>query len=120
MEQSSRNRKGTLRVSENVIITITKNAACEVDGVSSIAAKPFSIRSLLNSNLDNSLVSVVMLDGVAKISLSIIAKSGYNIVGVCELIQEKVKAAVQSMTGVTVSKVNICVVGVDFSEDHAE
>ncbi len=120
MEQSSRNRRGTLKVSENVIITITKNAACEVDGVSAIANKPFSIKSLLNPNLDNSMVNVVMLDGVAKIAISIIAKSGYNIVNVCELIQEKVKAAVQSMTGVTVSKVNISVVGVDFNENVAE
>ncbi len=117
MEQSSRNRRGTLRVSESVIITITKNAACEVDGVSRIADKPFSFKSILNPNLDNTCVSVTMMDGVAKIALSIVAKSGYNMIGVCERIQEKVKAAVQSMTGVTVSKVNVSVTGVDFDEE---
>lgn len=120
MERSTVNRKGTLKVSENVIITIVKNAACEVDGVASIALKPFSVKSILNPNLDNACVCVTMLDGVAKITLSIIAKSGYNIVNVCEQVQERVKAAVQSMTGVTVPKVNVSVVGVDFSDAVAE
>ena len=120
MDQSTRTRRGTLRVSESVIITITKNAACEVDGVSRIAEKPFSLKSILNPNLDNTCVSVTMLDGVAKIALSIVALSGYNMVNVCERIQEKVKAAVQSMTGVTVSKVNVTVTGVDFADDIKE
>lgn len=120
MEQSTKSRKGTLRVSENVIITIVKNSACEVDGVASIALKPFSIKSFLNPNLDNTCITVAMLDGVAKITLSVIAKSGYNMVNVCEQIQERVKAAVQSMTGVTVSKVNVSVVGVVFPETDAE
>ncbi len=118
MEQSTRTRRGTLKVSENVIITITKNAAGEVSGVAAIASKPFSVSSLIRPRVDTSDISVVMLDGVAKISMSIIAKSGYNIVNVCEQIQEKVKAAVQTMTGVTVSKVNVSVVDVDFAEQH--
>ncbi|MBQ8623491.1 MAG: Asp23/Gls24 family envelope stress response protein [Oscillospiraceae bacterium] len=116
MEQSTRTRRGTLKVSENVIITITKNAAYEVSGVSSIANKAFSVSSLLRSKVDSSDVNVVMLDGVAKISMSIIVKSGYNILNVCEQIQEKVKAAVQTMTGVTVSKVNVSVIDVDFAD----
>ncbi len=118
MEQSTRTKRGTLKVSENVIITITKNAASEVSGVAAIASKPFSVSSILRPKIDSSDVSVVMLDGVAKISMSIIAKSGYNIVSVCEQIQERVKAAVQTMTGVTVSKVNVSVVDVDFAEQH--
>ncbi len=114
MEQSTRTRRGTLKVSENVIITITKNAASEVSGVYAIANKAFSVGNLLRTRVDSSDVSVVMLDGVAKISMSIIVKSGYNILNVCEQIQEKVKAAVQTMTGVTVSKVNVSVIDVDF------
>lgn len=118
MEQSTKTKKGTLRVSENVIITITKNAASEVLGVASIAQKPFSVGSFLRSNVEPSDVSVAMLDGVAKISMSIITKSGYNIINVCEQIQERVKAAVQTMTGVTVSKVNVSVVDVEFEAQN--
>ena len=113
-------KKGTLRVSQNVIITITKNAALEVEGVSRIAVRSLDIMKLFSSKLDNSLINIEMLDGVAKISLSIVVLSGYNVMSVCEQIQEKVKSAVQSMTGVTVSKVNVSVVDVDFRVGSAE
>ena len=113
-------KKGTLRVSQNVIITITKNAALEVEGVSRIAVRSLDIMKLFSSKLDNSLINIEMLDGVAKISLSIVVLSGYNVMSVCEQIQEKVKSAVQSMTGVTVSKVNVSVVDVDFPAGSAE
>ncbi len=113
-------KKGMLRVSQNVIITITKNAALEVEGVSRIAVRSLDIMKLFSSKLDNSLINIEMLDGVAKISLSIVVLSGYNVMSVCEQIQEKVKSAVQSMTGVTVSKVNVSVVDVDFPAGSAE
>lgn len=120
MEVSEKAKKGTLKVSENVIISITKNAAMEVNGVFGIAVKHFDILKMFSSRIDNSEISVTMLDGVAKISMSIIVKSGYNIVSVCEQIQERVKAAVQSMTGVTVSKVDVSVVDVDFGDGQSE
>ena len=113
-------KKGTLRVSQNVIITITKNAALEVEGVSRIAVRSLDIMKLFSSKHDKSLINIEMLDGVAKISLSIVVLSGYNVMSVCEQIQEKVKSAVQSMTGVTVSKVNVSVVDVDFPAGSAE
>lgn len=118
MEQSTRTRKGTLKVSENVIVTIAKNATEEVSGVASISAKPFGVSSIIRPKLNTCDISVAMLDGVAKISMSIIVKSGYNIVNTCEQIQERVKAAVQTMTGVTVSKVNVSVVDVDFTSQQ--
>lgn len=116
MDVSARSKKGTLKVSENVIISITKNAAMEVDGVLKIADRPFNVRKLFSSKIDNSQIDVTMLDGVAKISISIVVSNGHNIVSVCEEIQEKVKSAVQSMTGVTVSKVNISVIDVSFGD----
>lgn len=118
MEVTEKKRKGTLRVSENVIIQIAKNAALEVSGVSKISVRPFDILKMFSSKMDNTAIRVTMLDGVAKISISIIVYSGYNVTDVCTQIQDKVKAAVQSMTGVTVSKVNVSVVDVDFSESQ--
>lgn len=120
MDASSGRKKGTLRVSENVIISISKNAALEVNGVSRIFEKPFNIFKLFSSKIDSSAISVVMLDGVAKISMSIVVSNGYNVTSVCEQIQERVKSAVQSMTGVTVSKVNVSVVDVDFAESQSK
>ena len=49
MDMTEKRKKGTLKVSENVIISITKNAALEVSGVASIANKPFSITKLFSN-----------------------------------------------------------------------
>lgn len=119
MEKENNPGKGALKVSENVIVTIAKNAASEIDGVHKIATKGLSIKSLLQSSSDPSDIKVTMLDGVCKIAMSIVVKSGYNVVSVCERIQEKVKAAVQSMTGVTVSRVDVSVADVDFGGEQA-
>ncbi len=118
MEKAVYSKKGALRVSENVIVTIVKNAASEIDGVHRIATKGFSIKSLLQSSSDPSDIKVSMPDGVCQIAMSIVAKSGYNVVNVCEQVQEKVKAAVQSMTGVTVSRVDVSVADVDFGAEN--
>ncbi len=120
MEKTSGSQRGTLKVSESVIITIVKNAALEVDGVDRIPAKQFRIKSLLRSTGDLSDIGVTMSEGVCRIAVSIVAKSGYNVVNVCEQIQEKVKAAVQSMTGVTVSKVDVTVADVEFDSRENE
>lgn len=120
MEKETYSKKGALKVSENVIVTIAKNAASEIDGVYKIATKTLNIKSLLQSSSDPSDIKVTMLDGVCAISMSIVAKSGFNIVSVCEQIQEKVKSAVQSMTGVTVSRVDVTVADVSFGTEQAE
>lgn len=120
MEKTANSQKGTLRVSENVIVTIVKNAAAEIDGVYKIATKPLSIKSLLQSSSDPSDIKVSMPDGACRITMSVVAKSGCNIVSVCEKIQEKVKAAVQSMTGVAVSRVDVSVTDVHYSDGADE
>lgn len=120
MEVSAKNRKGTLKVSENVIISIAKNAAMEVSGVYAISMRSFNVLKFFSSKIDSSAIKVTMLDGVAKIAMSIIVVSGYNVATVCEQIQERVKSAVQSMTGVTVSKVNVSVVDVSFSDGQTK
>lgn len=117
MEKTANTKKDTLKVSENVIVTIVKNAAAEIDGVYKIAVKTFSVKSFLQSSSDPCDIRVSMQDGVCRIAMSIVAKSGYNVVNVCEQIQEKVKAAVQSMTGVTVARVDVTVADVNFSGD---
>ncbi len=119
MEKTENTNKGSLKVSESVIVTIVKNAASEIDGVYRIAVKPFSVKSMLRSSADPCDVKVSMQEGVCKISMSVVVRSGYNSIKVCEQLQEKVKAAVQSMTGVTVAQVNVTVADVYYSEENA-
>ena len=86
----------------------------EVDGVSSMAGT--STRDLISKlgkkNLSKG-VKVDVLDGVVTVSLSLNLRFGKNIMEVSSRVQEKVKAAIENMTGLEVADVNIKVEGVD-------
>ncbi len=116
MEKTQDSSKGTLKVSESVIGTITKTAASEVEGVERIPSRPFRVKSFFRMPADPADINVSMSEGVCVISLSIVVKSGYNALSVGEEIQERVKSAVQPMTGVTVAKVDVTVSDISFAE----
>ena len=50
-------------------------------------------------------------DGTAEITLEIVAAFGARIPAVAEKVQENVKSAVQNMTNVTVSRVDLVIAG---------
>ena len=62
-------------------------------------------------------VKVDVLDGIVTVSLAMNMKFGYSIKEVTEKVQEKVKSAIENMTGLEVADVNIRVVGVDVPEE---
>ena len=86
----------------------------EVDGVSSMAGT--STRDLLSKLGKKNLakgVRVDVLDGVVTVSLALNLRFGKNIMEVSSKVQEKVKTAIENMTGLTVADVNVKVAGVD-------
>ena len=97
-----------------VVAVLAGLAAMEVDGVSSMAGT--STRDLISKlgkkNLSKG-VKVDVLDGVVTVSLSLNLRFGKNIMEVSSRVQEKVKAAIENMTGLSVADVNIKVAGVD-------
>ena len=56
-------------------------------------------------------VAVEMRDGTATITLHLMMRFGARIPSVAEKVQENVKNAVQNMTNVTVSRVNLVIAG---------
>ena len=105
---------GQVQIADEVVAIIAGLAAMEVDGVSSMADT--STRDLISKlgkkNLSKG-VKVDVLDGVVTVSLSLNLRFGKNIMEVSSKVQEKVKTAIENMTGLTVADVNIRVVGVD-------
>ena len=63
-------------------------------------------------------VKVDVLEGGVTVSLALNLKYNYSIMTVTEKVQEKVKAAIENMTGLTVADVNIRVAGVDMPEEE--
>lgn len=110
MEQEPRINTGTLKISENVIVTVAKLAIAEVAGVDGLAVK----KSLLKK--DASPIQVHLLGDVVEITVSIIVKHGCRATTVAETVQETVKEQVQTMTGIAVSRVNVLVAGIAFEK----
>ena len=110
------NSTGTLRISREVLATIARSAALEVEGVSSIAEVPVDIKERFVKGQIPKTVSVAIKDDLAEIEVQIIIKNGYRIGSVSESVQRSVKESVQSMTGITVSKVNVVIAGIDFAK----
>ena len=111
---------GSLKISEDVLATIAKFAATEVEGVASLA--PFSttpIKGLVNPSKGKS-IRIELNDDIAVIDLNVYLKFVAKVPQVAEAIQSSVKESVQNMTGITVSKVNVVVTGIVFDESSAE
>lgn len=116
MERSEQNRQGALKISEDVIATVSKLATQDVEGVDSVIAPSRSFKEMVLKPKVNTPIEVVLLNDVAQITVSIVVKQGFKVLTVSEAVQKNVKEAVQSMTGIAVSKVNVVVSSVVFSD----
>lgn len=109
---------GEVKIADEVVSIIAGLAAMEVEGVSSMAGK--ATRELIAKLGVKSLskgVKVDVLEGIVTVSLAINLKYGYSIKDITTKVQEKVKAAIENMTGLEVADVNIRVAGVDVPEE---
>lgn len=117
MNESNKPNLGNLIISDDVIVSIAKNAAKDVDGVADFSKLPVDFfYGLKPNNSSTGAIKVWSADNEVKLQLSIVLANGANIPAVCSQVQKNVKASVQSMTGKVVTKVNVRVSGIDFSE----
>jgi len=101
---------GSLQISTEVIAKIARCAALEVEGVAEVSCgtQNKKLKDLLEASIQP---PVEMRDGTAELTLHLIMASGARIPAVAEKVQENVKSAVQNMTSVTVSRVNLVIAG---------
>lgn len=108
-----------LKISEDVIITVARLAALDVNGVADLCGEVSKLTKLRK----NGPITVSMVEDVAAIGIKIKIKNGFRVIQVAQQVQNDVKDSVQSMTGVTVARVDVKVCGVDFDnpkEDKVE
>ncbi len=118
MEISKTNDKGTLIISEEVLSSITINAAKDVDGVASFSNRPVDVVSTIKKGSLKVMSPVrIIPDGEnMNISLYINILPNKAIKTVAVNVQKAVKEAIENMTGKEVSKVNVIIAGIDFME----
>lgn len=113
---------GEVKIADEVVAIIAALAATEVEGVASMAGNITNelISRLGMKNLSKG-VKVDVLEGVVTVSLALNMKYNYSIMDVSAKVQEKVKSAVENMTGLEVADVNVKVAGVEMeSQDSAK
>ena len=111
------NSIGEVHIADEVIATIIGLATTEVEGVAAMAG-----------NITNELISKVGIknlskgvkldraDGSFKVELSIVIKFGYSIPKVTAAIQEKVRATVDTMTGLSIDEISIKIASLEMED----
>ena len=107
-------KSGTVHVTGEVVAIIAGLAATEVEGVSSMAGNITNelVSKLGMKNLSKG-VKVEVTDDSVEVNLSLNIAYGYSIPEVSNRVQERVKAAIENMTGLQVLEVNIRIASVD-------
>ena len=110
---------GEVQIADEVVAIIAGLAATDVEGVAS-----------MGGNITNELVSKLGMKNLSKgvkvdvteehvsVDLSLNMKYGYNIPDVSEKVQDRVKTAIENMTGLHVLDVNIKIASVNMEAEE--
>ncbi len=109
---------GAVQIADDVVATIASLATREVEGVSAMSGNvgdelmsKVGIKNMVKG------VKVEILGGSVKADLQVTVEYGYNIPATCQKVQNKVKAAIENMTGLNVSDVNIRIAAVNMQKN---
>jgi len=103
---------GSLKISSDVVASIAEYAAKEVEGVCCLAPIVSNLGGWLLEKQTIKPVSIHMNDGIATIDIRLLVEPNAKVPVLSRKLQEAVKDAVQSMTGIIVSNVNLYIAGV--------
>lgn len=113
---TSRDEKGSVSISEDVINVMVTAAISEIDGVAGLSnAIGTDIAEFLGIKNSPKGVKVTSDNGRAIIDILLMVRYGYSVAQVARRVQEEVAASVEAMTGMR-PVVNIHVTGIAFEK----
>ena len=109
-----KDKLGEVKITDEEVANIAGLAATEVEGVDSMAGNITNelVGKLGMKNLSKG-VKVDVTEEHVSVDISLNVKYGYKIPDVCEKVQERVKTAIENMTGLMVLDVNVKIAGVN-------
>lgn len=119
IEQTERYDTGSIRIANEVVSIIAGLAATEVKGVAGMSGGVVDgfAELLKKKNLTKG-VKVEVGEKQAAVDLFIIIEYGAKIPDTAYQVQENVKRAIESMTGLDVVEVNVHIQGVEFKPEE--
>jgi uncharacterized alkaline shock family protein YloU len=107
---------GKTTLTHDVLLTIARMSALEVEGVKRMAPIKGSVNSLFGHGLDG--VRMVVEDNNVIVDLYLILESDINIREVSRSVQQTVARAIVEMTGLEVGHVNIHIEDIDYKAEE--
>lgn len=101
---------GQIEIADEVIGVIAVTAALEVEGVSGTTTK--ALTEFFGKKGQTRCVKVAKDENEVVLDMDIIVNFGTKVQNVAEEVQKKIKNAVETMTGLAVPVVNVCVTGI--------
>ena len=113
--------QGVVQIADEVVMMIAALATAEVAGVSTIGGiLPGELTGRVNKKYLRRGVRVEVLEGNVSVGVAITVEYGINIPTLCAKVQTKVKNALENMTGLTCSDVNVRIVAMDMKKDKKD
>ena len=114
-------REDKIKISEEVIATIAGIAASENENVASMGGGFVDgIVGMLGKKAPSKGIKVEMKENQVNIDLAVVMQYGCKIHEVARDMQDRVRKAVQEMTGLEVLNVNVSVLGVSLSKENGK
>ncbi len=112
---------GTIKIADEVVATVAGLAATEVEGVASMSGGWGTdlVEKLGRKNFGKG-IRVEVTGEETKIEIFLVIDYGYPIPKVAEEVQNEVKQAVETMTGLKVTSVNVHIVSVILKKSEAQ
>lgn len=111
-----KNTTGITTLTPNVILTIAKMAALEVEGVSAMAPIRSGVPKLKSRGKDG--VNILIEDDNVFANLYLVLDGNYNIRDVSRKVQLQVSRAIVEMTGLEVGLVNIHIEDIEYENEE--
>lgn len=115
------NPDGTVSFATDVIATIAGLAATEVEGVSSMSSPSSGLADMFSRKATRNFTKGVRIDlngNEVSVSITIVVEYGSPVPDVAHGIQENVKKAIETMTGLNVAAVDVHISGISFEREQ--
>ena len=110
---------GVIRVADDVVSIIAGLAATEVEGVASMAGN-ITNEIVAKTGIKNLAkgIRVEVLDGIVTVDVNLNIRYGYAIPEVSGNVQDRVRTAIETMTGLEGGTINVRIASVDMTDTN--
>lgn len=119
-EPEVKEQGGSITFANDVLATIAGIAACDIPGVAGMSGgfKDGIVELLGKKNFTKG-IKITVKENAVTVDIQIVVDYGVSVPEVCKNIQDSVSKALETMTGLAVSAINISIQGVKFKELNA-